>query len=33
MIVESYRQLAYAQKGHARGAPAYSVYVNRRLGR
>lgn len=33
MIVESYRQLAFAQKGHARGAPAYSVYVNRRLGR
>src|SRR5699024_10930791 len=33
VIVESYRQLAYAQKGHARGAPAYSVYVNRRLGR
>lgn len=33
MITESYRQLAYAQKGHARGAPAYSVYVNRRLGR
>lgn len=33
MIVESYRQLAYAQKGHARGAPAYSVYVNRRIGR
>ena len=33
MIVESYRQLALAQKGHARGAPAYSVYVNLRLGR
>lgn len=33
MITESYRQLAHAQKGHARGAPAYSVYVNRRLGR
>lgn len=33
MIVESYRRLAHAQKGHARGAPAYSVYVNRRLGR
>ena len=33
MIVESYQQLASAQKGHARGAPAYSVYVNRRLGR
>lgn len=26
-------RLASAQKGHARGAPAYSVYVNRRLGR
>lgn len=33
MIVQSYQQLAHAQKGHARGAPAYSVYVNRRLGR
>lgn len=29
----SYRQLATAQKGHARGAPGYSVYVNRRIGR
>ena len=29
----AYRQLADAQKGHARGAPAYSVYVNRRIGR
>lgn len=29
----AYRQLAHAQKGHARGAPAYSVYVNRRVGR
>ncbi|MEE3703953.1 hypothetical protein V2H43_11125, partial [Pasteurella multocida] len=28
-----HRRLASAQKGHARGAPAYSVYVNRRLGR
>lgn len=33
MIAESYRRLARAQKGHARGAPAYSVYVNRKLGR
>lgn len=32
-IVASYRRLAGAQKGHARGAPAYSVYVNRRVGR
>ncbi|MFT4281113.1 CDP-alcohol phosphatidyltransferase family protein [Microbacterium sp.] len=32
-IVDSYRALAAAQKGHARGAPAYSVYVNRRMGR
>ncbi|MCR8670989.1 CDP-alcohol phosphatidyltransferase family protein [Agrococcus sp. HG114] len=30
---EVHRRLASAQKGHARGAPAYSVYVNRRLGR
>lgn len=29
----AYRQLAAAQKGHARGAPGYSVYVNRRVGR
>lgn len=29
----SYQHLARAQKGHARGAPGYSVYVNRRLGR
>jgi phosphatidylglycerophosphate synthase len=29
----AHRQLAAAQKGHARGAPAYSVYLNRRLGR
>lgn len=29
----AHRRLAGAQKGHARGAPAYSVYVNRRLGR
>lgn len=27
------RRLGSAQKGHARGAPAYSVYVNRRIGR
>lgn len=33
MIREAYRRLAGAQKGHARGAPAYSVYVNRRIGR
>lgn len=26
-------RLRSAQKGHARGAPAYSVYVNRKLGR
>lgn len=32
-IVASYRRLAAAQKGHARGAPAYSVYINRRIGR
>lgn len=29
----AYRELSAAQKGHARGAPAYSVYVNRRIGR
>lgn len=29
----AYARLARAQKGHARGAPAYSVYVNRRIGR
>jgi phosphatidylglycerophosphate synthase len=29
----SYRRLSAAQKGHARGAPGYSVYVNRRIGR
>lgn len=28
-----YTRLAHAQKGHARGAPGYSVYVNRRIGR
>ena len=32
-FVEAHRRLAVAQKGHARGAPAYSVYVNRRIGR
>lgn len=30
---DAYRALTSAQKGHARGAPAYSVYVNRRIGR
>lgn len=30
---QAHTQLASAQKGHARGAPAYSVYINRRLGR
>src|SRR5699024_9652783 len=29
----SYQRLATAQKGHARGAPGYSVYVNRKVGR
>lgn len=33
MVVDAYHRLARAQKGHARGAPAYSVYVNRRIGR
>lgn len=32
-VLESYRSLAEAQKGRARGAPAYSLYVNRPLGR
>ena len=32
-IADAYRRLATAQKGHARGAPAYSVYINRRMGR
>lgn len=32
-VAEAYARLARAQKGHARGAPAYSVYVNRRIGR
>lgn len=30
---EAFSSLKAAQKGHARGAPAYSVYVNRRIGR
>ncbi|MEV7799088.1 CDP-alcohol phosphatidyltransferase family protein [Microbacterium foliorum] len=30
---EAFATLKSAQKGHARGAPAYSVYVNRRIGR
>ena len=29
----SYERLAHAQKGRGRGAPAYSLYVNRPLGR
>ncbi|WP_309102941.1 CDP-alcohol phosphatidyltransferase family protein [Microbacterium sp.] len=33
MVVDAYHRLSRAQKGHARGAPAYSVYVNRRIGR
>lgn len=32
-VGDAYRRLGYAQKGHARGAPGYSVYVNRRVGR
>jgi phosphatidylglycerophosphate synthase len=32
-LTETLARLRGAQKGHARGAPAYSVYVNRRLGR
>lgn len=32
-VGQSYRELAVAQKGRARGAPAYSVYVNRPFGR
>ncbi|MDN5655454.1 MAG: CDP-alcohol phosphatidyltransferase family protein [Kocuria sp.] len=32
-VLESYRSLAQAQKGRAKGAPAYSLYVNRPLGR
>ena len=30
---ETVRRLRSAQKGKARGAPAYSVYVNRSIGR
>lgn len=30
---EAYRTLAAAQKGRAKGAPAYSIYVNRPVGR
>lgn len=30
---DAYVLLAKAQKGHARGAPGYSVYVNRKIGR
>lgn len=30
---EAFANLKAAQKGHARGAPAYSVYINRRIGR
>jgi len=32
-FVQAHQRLAAAQKGHARGAPGYSVYVNRRIGR
>ncbi|MDT3345463.1 CDP-alcohol phosphatidyltransferase family protein [Microbacterium aquilitoris] len=32
-LPETLARLRGAQKGHARGAPAYSVYVNRRIGR
>ncbi|HAQ59669.1 MAG TPA: CDP-alcohol phosphatidyltransferase [Microbacterium sp.] len=32
-FANAYGRLAAAQKGHARGAPAYSVYLNRRMGR
>jgi phosphatidylglycerophosphate synthase len=32
-LTETLSRLRAAQKGHARGAPAYSVYVNRRIGR
>lgn len=32
-ILESYRELELAQKGRARSAPAYSIYVNRPVGR
>lgn len=32
-VKDAHERLSRAQKGHARGAPAYSVYVNRRVGR
>lgn len=32
-VREAFASLKSAQKGHARGAPAYSVYVNRKIGR
>jgi phosphatidylglycerophosphate synthase len=32
-FTDSYRRLAAAQKGRGRGAPAYSLYVNRPVGR
>lgn len=32
-VRDAHARLGGAQKGHARGAPAYSVYVNRRIGR
>jgi phosphatidylglycerophosphate synthase len=32
-VRDAHALLAAAQKGHARGAPAYSVYVNRPVGR
>lgn len=32
-VLDSYRELERAQKGRARSAPAYSIYVNRPAGR
>lgn len=32
-VLQSYRKLEQAQKGRARSAPAYSIYVNRPVGR
>lgn len=32
-VLDSYRELERAQKGRARSAPAYSIYVNRPVGR
>lgn len=32
-VADSYRRLADAQKGRAKGAPAYSLFVNRPVGR